>query len=43
MNKSWTANAIVPDKLYDVFIDYMKYPEKYNIENDRLCKLMKIN
>ena len=41
--KTWKANAIVPDKLYDMFIDYMKNPEQYNIENDRLYELMKIN
>jgi hypothetical protein len=38
--KTWKANAIVPDKLYDVFINYMKNPEKYDTEDERLCELI---
>lgn len=40
VGRSWTANAILPDKLYDVFIDYMKTPDKYDIEEKNLYKLM---
>ena len=42
VNKSWTANAIVPDKLYEIFINYMKNPEMYNIEELKFRELMGI-
>tara|TARA_Y100000389_G_scaffold92145_1_gene88719 strand:- start:10626 stop:13328 length:2703 start_codon:yes stop_codon:yes gene_type:complete len=40
VGRSWTANAIVPNDLYDIFIDYMKNPDKYDIEEKNLYKLM---